>query len=217
METKDFPAVKESLAVARHQLAFYRQMMEKKKAMKVRVVGLDPSLRSWGICRAELDVDTLVVDVMDFRLIETVAENSKQTRKNSDDIRRAQVLTAGLHAACPAAVVAFCEVPVGSQSARAMASYGLCVGVLGGCPVPLIELTPYEVKIAAVGFKTADKAEMIDWAMTKHPKAPWLMRGGKPVAKNEHLADALATIYAGVQTAQFATVLQMLRAHREAA
>jgi hypothetical protein len=53
---------------------------------------------------------------------------------------------------------------------------------------------------------------MIEWAVAKHPDAPWLRRGGKLIAKNEHLADAVASIYAGLKTAQFASVLQMLRA-----
>jgi hypothetical protein len=88
------------------------------------------------------------------------------------------------------------------------------VGVLGGCPAPLIELSPTEVKLAAIGSKTAGKEEMIEWAMGKYPYAPWIKRAGKPVAKNEHLADAVATIHAGIKTEQFQSVLRMLRATR---
>lgn len=180
--------------------------------MKIMVVGMDPSLNNWGAAQVSLDIDTLDIQVLQLRLIETAPGTAKTVRKNSDDITRARLLSEGMNAACQGSTVAFCEVPVGSQSARAMASYGICVGILGGCPIPLIELTPYEVKIAAVNCKTAAKEEMIEWAMNKHPNAPWLLRGGKPLAKNEHLADALASVYAGVRTEQFQTTLRMLRA-----
>ncbi len=182
--------------------------------MKIKVVGLDPSLSNWGICHATLDIDTLAIGVSHFQLIETVPEDSKQTRKNSDDLRRAMALHAGMRDGVKGAVAAFCEAPVGSQSARAMASYGICVGVLGACTVPLIEVTPFEVKLAAVNHKYAAKQEMIDWGLRTYPQAPWIRRAGKPTLKNEHLADATAAIHAGIKTAQFQAVLQVLRAQQ---
>ena len=180
--------------------------------MKIKVVGLDPSLNNWGIAYALIDVDTLELSITDLELVETEPGKAKTVRKNSDDIVRARALSQALSRATVGTTVAFCEVPVGSQSARAMASYGICVGVLGGCGAPLVELTPYEVKIAAVGSKTAAKEEMIEWATALYPNAPWLKRAGRPVAKNEHLADAVATIHAGMKTEQFQSVLRMLRA-----
>ncbi len=185
--------------------------------MKVKVVGLDPSLNNWGIAHATLDIDSLEIEISHFQLVQTDSQNGKTTRKNSDDIRRAAALYGGMMLGCTGATVAFCEVPVGSQSARAMASYGICVGVLGACPIPLIEVTPFEVKLAAVGHRQAAKEEMIEWGVAKHPNAPWLRDGGKLVLKNEHLADATAAIYAGIKTAQFMTVLQMLRVTSRAA
>jgi hypothetical protein len=180
--------------------------------MKIEIVGMDPSLNNWGIVVASMDTQTLEVEILSMGITETEPGGAKTVRKNSDDIARARLLTQGMVDACEGATVAFCEVPVGSQSARAMASYGICVGVLGGCPVPLIELTPYEVKLAAVNCKTAAKEEMIEWAVHKHPNAPWPRRGGKVLAKAEHLADALASIYAGFRTEQFLVTLRMLRA-----
>ena len=53
---------------------------------------------------------------------------------------------------------------------------------------------------------------MIESAVNMHPDAPWIRKDGKLLAKNEHLADALASIYAGLRSPQFATVLHMLRA-----
>ncbi|MEZ6841385.1 hypothetical protein ABVN80_15055 [Acinetobacter baumannii] len=108
-----------------------------------------------------------------------------------------------------------CEVPVGSQSARAMASYGICIGVLSSCPLPLIQVTPTEVKLAGTGIKTATKGEMIEAAMNAHPEAKWPMRKIKgvlePLSSNEHLADATFAIKAGLDTDEFKSAIQMLK------
>lgn len=185
--------------------------------MKVEIVSMDPSLRNWGVVNALLDTDTGLIKVTGMNLIETAEAVSakKGVRQNSQDINSATMLCEGVELACADAAIAFAEVPVGSQSARAMASYGICVGVLGSVKIPLIQVTPTEVKKAATGNGTATKAEMIEWAVAKHPEAPWLRRKLKGVMvlvdKNEHLADAVATIYAGMKTAEFKSAIAMMR------
>lgn len=50
-----------------------------------------------------------------------------------------------------------------------MASYGICVGVLGALRatgIPFFEVTPLKVKMASAGKKTATKLEMIQWGRT---------------------------------------------------
>lgn len=54
----------------------------------------------------------------------------------------------------------------------------------------------------------ATKEEMISWAMLQHPEANWPMRtehGKQKVVSGqaEHMADAVATIHAGVDTPNF--------------
>lgn len=184
---------------------------------KIKVVGVDPALRNFGLVNAEIDIDTLEVKVQDMHLAksENGIKKTKTVRKNSDDLERARVLTAALKEACEGAAFAFVEVPVGSQSARAMASYGICIGVLSGCPIPMIQVTPTEVKLAGTGIKTATKDEMIEAAVALHPDAPWLTRKlkGKDemIADNEHLADACFAIKAGMATDQFKSILQTLK------
>ena len=183
---------------------------------KVRIVGIDPSLRNFGIVKATLDPHTLEYTVDDLFLVGTESQDKKVVRKNSDDLRRGKLLFDGLTEACRGASLAIAEIPVGSQSARAMASYGVCVGVLAACPIPLIQVTPTEVKMATVGSKTASKNEMISWATEKFPAAPWLTRKVKGkvdlISANEHLADAVAAIEAGVLTAEFARMMMMYKA-----
>lgn len=180
---------------------------------EIRIVGLDPSLSNFGIVIATVNINTLDIHVDKLILVETEREAGKTVRQNSDDMRRARMSYVAMNDACKGAAFAIAEVPVGSQSARAMLSCGVCIGVLAGCNVPLIQVNPSEVKMAATGYKNATKGEMIEWAMRQHPYAAWLMRKSKgelvPVAANEHLADALAAIEAGIRTDQFQQAVSM--------
>lgn len=183
--------------------------------MRIPVVGMDPSFSNWGIARGLLDLDTGILEDLELDLCSPEVIKTKQVRQNSIDLARTAQLakTALIHGRWAKAV--FVEVPVGSQSARAMASYGSCVGILG-CLVAegiqIIEVTPLEAKQALAGKKDATKAEMIKAAMTHHPDANWPLRGGKVVAgKAEHMADAVAAIHAGVNTPLFANIMRFLR------
>ncbi|EMB2321505.1 hypothetical protein ACN1NW_000470 [Acinetobacter baumannii] len=185
----------------------------------IRVLGIDPSLRNFGIVVADVNLDDpdLSFSIVNMSLVKSEENKTtkKVVRKNSDDLNRAKLLHDGLKEACKGASFAICEVPVGSQSARAMASYGICIGVLSSCPLPLIQVTPTEVKMAGTGVKTATKGEMIEAAMNAHPEAKWPMRKIKgalePLGSNEHLADATFAIKAGLATDEFKTMLQMLK------
>jgi len=181
----------------------------------IKIVGIDPALANFGLAEVTLNVENLNFHVDKLILPQSESEAGKVVRKNSDDLRRAQILYRGMIQSCKGAAFAIAEIPVGSQSARAMASYGVCVGVLAACPISLIQVTASEVKRAATGYKNATKAEMIDWAMEKYPYANWVMRKSKgvmvPQACNEHLADALAAIEAGILTDQFIQAIALYK------
>lgn len=103
-----------------------------------------------------------------------------------------------------------------------MASYGICIGVVGALRSNdryLYEVTPMEVKLAGFGSKTATKQQMIKWAMDKHPEANWpmYMHKGKSIvseAKAEHMADAIGAIYAGINLLAFKQVLSFIKEKR---
>ena len=187
---------------------------------QLRVVGLDPSMRNWGIAEGLLDTDTMILTLNKLSVVNPVLPTGKQVRQNSKDVESAFQLAEGAIAAAKGAQAIFVEVPVGSQSARAMASYGICVGVLGALRaqgIPFFEVTPTEVKLAAVGSKTATKKQMIDWATQQHPEANWpfYQRNGEQLiseAKAEHMADAVAAIYAGLKTSQFNQAIPFIKA-----
>lgn len=183
----------------------------------IKIVGLDISLNNLGVCKASIDGGKLIVNEVCVKKPEKAdAQTKKQVRKNSDDLRRARELRASVAEAINDADIVCVEMPVGSQSARAMASYGLSVGVIASIDKPLIEVTPTEVKLAGAGVRTATKSEMIEWATDKHPEANWKRRkvNGKLAITNdnEHAADALAAIYAGMQTTEFKGIMAFVNA-----
>lgn len=180
--------------------------------MKIPIVGFDPSLRNWGIAEGSLDLSTGILDDLFLSLIQPDDLIGKQVRNNSNDLHIAEQLSGPVLEAARKAKIIFVEVPVGSQSARAMASYGICVGILGAVRatgIPLIEVTPTEVKLAFTGNKNATKEQMIQQAVSLYPEANFPMRGKRITSKAEHVSDAIASIHAGVQTPMFKNLLRL--------
>lgn len=184
---------------------------------KIKIIGIDPSLRNFGIAIGTIDAENNDFDVHDLKLVSTESSNEKRVRKNSQDLERARALFKGVCEVIKkeSPTYAFVEVPHGSQSARAMASYGICIGLLASLPIPIIQVTAQENKVKAVKHKTASKEEMILWASGRFPKAPWIKRKLKGeevmVEKNEHLADAIGAINAGLQTDEWHNIMSLLK------
>jgi Holliday junction resolvasome RuvABC endonuclease subunit len=186
----------------------------------IKIAGIDPSLRNTGLSLASYNIETGDWSVSKIGIVQTENQSGKQVRKSSDDYRSARELIIGVNKFVVEHGVSFvcAEVPTGAQSARAAFSNGVCCGVLAAVPVPLIQVSPTEVKMASVGNRTASKAQMIAWAMGKWPEAGWLTRKLKgaivPLNDNEHPADACAAIAAGIETVQFAQALAMMASMR---
>lgn len=177
-----------------------------------RFIGIDMALANMGLASARYEGQMLKVESV--HLISTESTAGKDVRKSSSHLARARILREGLTLFCGGADLAFAEVPSGSQSAQASHALGVAVGVLAGCPIPLIEVTPMEVKRLFTSSKrSVPKAEIIEWAMNQWPDAGWLMikRKGRmePTKANEHLADACATLAAGLRTEQFAQLTRL--------
>lgn len=204
--------------------------------MKIKVVGLDLALSNLGIAVAEIDLD----DPMQYSLIDLHLEQTEDGKAvklkrmpdgklkkvkympkgqtvGSDDVRRARILSEALRQYTKDADIVFAEVPIGSQSARAMASYGISVGLIGSVAKPLVQVSPSDVKKAGCNDVTATKAEMIEAAVSMFPDAPWLRakqkrKGEHPIiADNEHLADACFIIKAGMQTDEYLELIEKLK------
>lgn len=169
---------------------------------------MDPSLRHWGMAKCIMDDDGKLT-VIDMDVIE--AKNPTDVkRKNLKDIKVSMELITRSYKYAKGADLVCIEVPVGSQSASAMLSYGICVAVvacLKCAGIPVLETTPQQGKLV-VGNPEASKAEVIDWVNTKHPESPWPLKTLKGVTsiisgKAEHMADSIIAIYAAQQHPEF--------------
>ena len=182
----------------------------------IKFAGFDPSLRNFGIVTGLLGLDSSEITDVKIQLIETEAGGKKNVRTNSDDLRRAGELWRGVKPIVDKVNIVFTELPVGSQSSRAQTSYGLCMGVLACVDKPIIQLTPNDIKMYVGGKKDTSKNTIIEWAREKHLDAGWLTRKSKGevslLSKNEPPADALAAVYAGLQTDQYSQAVSMMRA-----
>lgn len=183
--------------------------------MRIPVCGFDPSLTHWGIAEGDLDLSTGFLHDPRLTVVEPAKIKTKQVRQNSIDLDVGRQLALAAFPAAKRAKVVFVECPVGSQSARAMASYGICMGILGSMlvhDIQLIEVTATEVKKAFTGNRNATKQQMIDQALEFYPDANFPRQRGRILKSAEHVADALGAIHAGVNTPIFQNLMRLLAA-----
>lgn len=178
----------------------------------IRILGIDPSMNNFGYAAATFNLDTQELTYDQIILVSpTKAPKKKTVRQNSVDLVLAKEHFKSLSKFVGKFDIVCVEIPVGSQTARAMASYGICIGLLASIDKPMIQVTPIEVKLAATGNKTATKRDMINWAFSQNNSLKWLTRVADSdiilIDKNEHMADAMAAIKAGVSTDEFKTIL----------
>lgn len=184
--------------------------------MKIPVLGMDPSLRHWGLSEAHLDLSNGVLSTPIGSIVEPKDLKGKNIRVNTNDQWLAEQLAGPVLEACQKAKCIFVEVPVGSQSARAMASYGVCVGILGAVRalgIPYIQVSPDENKRVFTGNKGATKKQMISKLIEFYPDIilPQGQTKGSIGDKSEHIADATAAIHSGVRTSEFQTLLRIFQ------
>lgn len=184
--------------------------------MIIPVLGMDPSLRHWGLSEATLDLTTGVLSTPVGTVIEPKDLTGKNIRVNSNDQWLAEQLARPVLEASKKAQCIFVEVPIGSQSARAMASYAICVGILGvlrAMGISYIQVAPDDNKRVFTGNKNATKKDMINQLINHYPEV--ILPRGKTVGsigdKAEHIADATAAIHAGVRTTEFQTLLRIFQ------
>lgn len=174
----------------------------------IQIAGIDPSLRNTGIAIGELDVQTQLLKITKLHLVET--EPDKTQPASEDLLRRCMEIhhaarqhTAGCQRVCA-------ELPTGGSTKQTAFALGAgFVAALVSLPVPIVSVTPYDLKHTALGHlpgKQRDKKAMVLWAMQAHPEAPWpsyvhdgMVYPVTDVRHLEHLADAIAAIHAGIE------------------
>jgi len=179
----------------------------------IRVAGIDPSLRNTGLVIADVDTEENRIERIAFmHLIRTEPSKVKSQRKSSADYQAANTIANALRSSLEKYEVrlVFAEVPSGAQSARASFALGISLGIIASVQPAPIEVTPAQTKTHSVGIRTATKSEMIEWAVGLYPEAPWLMRGERILNSNEHLADGIGVIHAGLVSPEWSTIKNLL-------
>lgn len=180
--------------------------MQQKNQLKI--VGLDPSYRNWGVAICTLSSD-LLLTVDKLHTIQTAGDASIAI-KSADDINCANILYYELTELLQGADVIIAEIPTGSRTAAGMKGHGVCIGLLGYIQshYRLVQVTPYDIK-KLVGT-SATKAQIIALMDAKHPDTFSKSKQGILLQKNEHEADALAAIYAATLNPAFKQLIQSL-------
>lgn len=183
---------------------------------KIKIAALDGSLRNFGVVKGYYDTESEQLSIGDMHILKTEKGKNKQVRASSDNLSRAQSIAEGLRPLLSDCAVVFLEVPSGGQSYAAVLGFGIVIGLYASITSPVVEVSPSETKLAAVGTKTASKQEMIEWAVEKFPNANWRRRKlkGKMVITNdnEHLADSVGIMHAGISTPSFRQTVAMIKA-----
>lgn len=182
--------------------------------MIITVSGQDPSLTHWGTAEGQLCLDTGILSDVQVSMAITAKGKKKQVRANSDDLRRAQDLASHAFDAGERAKIVFIECPVGSQSANAMKSCGVSFGIVGAMRakgIQVIEVSAHDIKKILTGDRNASKAKVIEAAMELYPNAGWKYHHGKLTNDNEHMADAIGAIHAGVLTPEFQQLMTLIK------
>lgn len=178
----------------------------------IKFVSFDPSLRNTGVCYGTIDENNNIY-VKNTILLSTESEKNKRVRVSTDTINRSREIYKFLQQIIEEwkPNITFVETPSGSQNASSMKSYGVICALISTISPAPIEVTPTEVKQAFIGSKTASKQQIIDKAVELYPEAGWLKIKGRILKKNEHCADAVAIVFAGVKTVQFKQIVNFLK------
>lgn len=183
----------------------------------ITFLSIDPSLANTAAVLGTYNTDTKEINIEESFLFQTEKTKAKQVRASSDLIERCKHLNNSIHEVLikKHVDVIFAETPSGSQSADGMKNYGVSCMLLATLIPEPIQVTPIEVKVKSVNNKKASKQDMIDWAYALYPyKHLWHFHSGKLTLKNEHIADAIAVVHAGITTPQFSQVTAFLKNYK---
>lgn len=179
------------------------------KTITLKVLGFDPSLNNWGYCLGKVtynfDSKDIYFKVSDVGVFTKKEDKTIKYVNEKDFFRAKEIFSKTIYLLDDIDIIV-AEIPVGSQSARAMASYGICLGLLSTLPVMspnsyFFFINPKDLKKKSVGHITATKQEIISWVSTNYPEVNFPKKTIKNVSsiiasKSEHMADAVCAVHA---------------------
>lgn len=169
--------------------------------MIIRVSGFDAAFANFGIAQAYYDTATQQLTPYRLQLVVTSGGKTKAgLRVSAVELARARHIYKQMRRNTLGMDICVAEVPSGSQSAKAGHQLGIVIGVLATHDIPLIQVTPTQVKLHSVGDRKATKDQMIDWAVSLYPDLNWPIKSNGRIIKGqaEHLADAIGVLHAAM-------------------
>lgn len=167
----------------------------------VKVIAFDPSLRNWGAAIA--DVDNTEITILSTGVLKTKPVNIKRMSQNKKDLITAEELYTGLKKVLDPEAIYCVEVPHGSQSSRAMVSYGVCIALIAliradNPKMVLVSANDVKAIVRRDKEHNPTKDDVINWVKANHPEAPL------PTDKSvEHVCDAIVAIHAAMLKPEF--------------
>ena len=171
----------------------------------MNVLGIDPGFSSlgWAVCVARYPAE---LQPIYCGIIRTEKAGKKiQLRASEDNITRAQIIyaeIAGLLLSHKITLVCT-ESMSWPRNAGVVAKMGIVWGVIASVchqwRIPMLQVSPVEIKKNLTGSKTASKEEMIAEIVSRYPK---LELPSQKVLQ-EHAADAVAAVLACRQSMLF--------------
>jgi len=185
-------------------------------------IAIDPGITKTGLFKAKLELDESDWKVTPFG-VELIKNSTKYNERYISVMTSKKVnwmygqIVEHIEDMGGEPII-FMEIPTGgskdANSARALTCMIALHGILS-YHYRVITVTPYDVK-KVTGMKMASKGDMVNWATAKHGDLPGWKVGNRANANNaqdsegkyytidmEHPADAVASLYAGLETKAF--------------
>lgn len=187
--------------------------------MIIRALGIDTGFANAGFCLANIDMDSDLITPFDIQLVQTtkikkvdidalpfelLVKDNKKGLQSYDDFIRIRKVVKKLRELEKGVDVVMTEMPsTGAINHNAAKALAYALAIMAFPEKPVIQIQPRQVKLNFLGDENATKREMIVEAHRRHPDLQWLGDKRGLFDKNEHMADAIAVLYAGIQTEQF--------------
>ena len=167
------------------------------------VLGMDPGFASFGW--AIMDLPRSWEVVCGVGVIRTApAKKRLRVRATDDNLTRAGFIARHLREIChqdsPALICteAFSQPRSATVAAKVAMSYGVIAGLAQSLGIPLLQVTPQEIKQSVCGRVAASKADVRDAIRARYPGHTALdeFEAAYPEGQYEHGYDAVAAIVA---------------------
>jgi hypothetical protein len=151
------------------------------------------------MCYATLSIDGILT-ILDSTTIKTKQNPTISKRKNVQDVSRVSSLIVDVMSYIDSIDVThiYIETPVGSQSSRAMFSYGVCITIEAYLKSIDYTVVSTSIRDTITRVNGSNKSDTIAYIHNLFPDLLKKNKAGEPLKHQEHVADAACAILNGL-------------------